>query len=121
MSYIVPQMSFVQSQTQQHAVDRTTPSRDAAGVVTVFVRGEIDLSTATSLEHDLRSAHREVPREMVLDLSELTFMDSVGVHLLLDAYARATEAGYEFRLRHVPTQAQRLFSLAGCPSFAVSV
>ena len=113
-------MSFAESRTQQQADDGATPSGSDARVVTVFARGEIDLATAHSLEHDLRSAHREVPQEMVLDLAEVTFMDSTGVHLLLDAYERAMEGGYQIRLRHVPAQTQRLFSLAGFASPAPS-
>jgi anti-sigma B factor antagonist len=114
-------VSFAKPHTQRHASDDPSSSRTDAGVVTVFARGEIDLATAPSLERDLCSAHREVTQEMVLDLAEVTFMDSVGVHLLLDAYERAMGGGYQFRLRHVPAQTQRLFSLAGFASLTSSV
>jgi anti-anti-sigma factor len=81
--------------------------------VTVFARGEIDVVTAPALDQDLRVAHGDVADEVVLDLGGVTFMDSAGIHLLLDARQRAANGGYRFRLRHVPEQTLRLFSLAG--------
>jgi anti-sigma B factor antagonist len=90
-------------------------SRDepSDGVVTVFVRGEIDLATAPGLERDLRAADRDGVREMVVDLGSVTFMDSTGIYLLLDARERAARRGCRIRLRDVPAQTRRLLEMAG--------
>ena len=53
----------------------------------VRVTGELDIATAPILEHTLRAAEQRAAR-IVLDLRELAFMDSCGVHVILDAAAR---------------------------------
>ncbi|HET9124680.1 MAG TPA: STAS domain-containing protein [Solirubrobacteraceae bacterium] len=91
------------------------PAMDGIGAraVTVFARGEIDVLTAPALDQDLRGAHSDATEAVVLDLEGVTFMDSAGIHLLLDAQQRASSGGYRFGLRHVPAQTRRLFNLAG--------
>lgn len=87
-------------------------------VVTVFACGEIDVASGPALEQRLRDAHRETEHEMVLDLEAVTFMDSTGIHLVLNAQERAATSGYRLRLRHIPDQTRRLFNLAGLSPLA---
>jgi len=61
--------------------------------VHVVLDGELDLSTAQRLEDDLRRVEAEGPHVIVLDLQQLTFMDSTGLRLLIMADARAREDG----------------------------
>ena len=53
--------------------------------VVVKVRGELDAVTARQLSVEL--AARDNSRDLVIDLSELTFVDSSGVHVLAHACA----------------------------------
>ena len=67
------------------------------GRVRFVPRGELDLATAPELERRLLEALRE--REtVVLDLRELTFMDSTGVRTIVAAHQTARDAGVELRL-----------------------
>src|SRR5919107_116690 len=51
--------------------------------VEVFAaRGEIDISTATRFVDALRPTLRQGSGDVVIDLADVTFMDSTGVHLL---------------------------------------
>ena len=61
--------------------------------VHVTLTGELDISTATRLEDDLRRVEAGGPQLLVLDLSRLDFRDSTGLRLLIGADARAREAG----------------------------
>jgi anti-sigma B factor antagonist len=61
--------------------------------VSVTLRGELDISTAPRLEADLRRAEAGSARVIVLDLSQLDFMDSTGLRLLIAADARARDDG----------------------------
>jgi anti-sigma B factor antagonist len=79
----------------------------------VFVSGDIDLASAPGLAQELRDAEGDADPEIVLDLSGVTFMDSTGLHVLLDAQERATGRGYMLRFRDVPAQTQRLLDLTG--------
>ena len=58
-----------------------TVAHDAQGGSRVTLRGELDLGSAPQLEQALAATNGRV----VLDLSGLTFMDSTGVRLLLEA------------------------------------
>jgi len=55
------------------------------GCAVVVAAGEIDLTTAPALRHVLDAASREATR-VVLDFSLVTFIDSSGLAVLLDAY-----------------------------------
>ena len=60
-------------------------SPDPRGGERVALRGELDLATAGRLEGALSEASSPV----VLDLTGLTFMDSTGVRVLLEAAERS--------------------------------
>ena len=86
--------------------------RNDANGVTLTVRGEIDLASAPALERELRDAETRA-RRVVLDLADLAFIDSTGIHVLIDAQGRADIDGHQLVLTHVPAHARRLFSLTG--------
>jgi anti-anti-sigma factor len=87
----------------QIAVERTGTT------VRISARGEIDLSTA----HRLREqARREIAADgeiILLDLSDVSFIDSTGLHAIVDAVDQAPQ-----RMRVLPSEtALRLFTLTG--------
>jgi len=59
-----------------------TVARDDRGARRITLRGELDLATVPRLEHALANAGEDV---VVIDLRGLTFMDSTGVRVLLEA------------------------------------
>jgi anti-sigma B factor antagonist len=61
-----------------------TVAYDAAGTRRLTLRGELDLGSAARLEQALADSDGEV----LLDLRGLTFMDSTGVRVLLEAAAQ---------------------------------
>ena len=78
----------------------------------IVLSGELDLSTASSVEAELASAERERPPLMVLDLRELQFMDSTGLRLLLAADGRARRQDRRLVLVQGPENVQRVFRIA---------
>ena len=66
------------------------------GSTRVAAHGELDLSSVDVLRGALDEAVRLGGREIVLDLSGLTFIDSTGLHLLIERDAAACRAGYAF-------------------------
>jgi anti-sigma B factor antagonist len=75
--------------------------------------GELDLASAPVLDGRLREALSHEPRALEIDLSGLTFMDSSGVHLLLQWHTTTAESGIEFSLSGASVLLQRLFALTG--------
>jgi anti-sigma B factor antagonist len=75
------------------------------GRVVLRARGELDLSTAPTLEHALDSLGKG-PSEGLLDMTAVSFMDSSGLRLLIIAAERARDQGR--RLSIVPSRAVSL-------------
>ncbi|MEV8100738.1 STAS domain-containing protein [Kitasatospora sp. NPDC085879] len=78
----------------------------------VRARGEIDLHTAPSLRRAL-SAALESHRAVVLDLSEVTFMDCAGLGVLVRARNQAGRCGARLLLRGAGRCVVRLLRLTG--------
>ena len=87
-------------------------SRTGRSIV-VILHGELDLFSRPHLERELKRVERDGVERMVVDLSQLDFMDGAGMHALLGAQRRATAAGRQFLLRRGPREVHRLFVLAG--------
>jgi anti-sigma B factor antagonist len=90
---------------------RTDLERHGTTIV-VVASGEIDLSSAdrlnAQLTHLLRSSSR-----IVLDLRRVDFLDSTGLHCMLDIDLASHDAGVEFVLIPGPEHVQRLFRVTG--------
>jgi anti-anti-sigma factor len=73
--------------------------------------GELDSSNvahvADRLEEELRGAD-----ELTLDVSELTFMDSQGLHMLIKLGEAAAQKGSAVRLFNCAPQVKRLLDVA---------
>ncbi|GAA2837034.1 hypothetical protein GCM10010441_71790 [Kitasatospora paracochleata] len=80
--------------------------------IVVRANGEIDLDTATSLRRALAAA-LESHREVVLDLSEVTFMDCAGLGALVRARNQADRCGARLVLRGAGHRVVRLLKLTG--------
>jgi anti-anti-sigma factor len=104
--------------------DSNTGSSDLAGKpleieteregdsITIALSGEMDVSTVQRLDLAIRRAEEADVGRIVLDLSELAFLDSTGLSVLLKAGARHRENGN--RLRFIPSNhdaVQRVIAL----------
>lgn len=66
----------------------TTSVANRNGVVVVTVGGEIDLSTAPTFESAIATALVDTPTVLVVELSAVEFMASVGLRILAAARER---------------------------------
>ncbi|WP_329493589.1 STAS domain-containing protein [Kitasatospora herbaricolor] len=81
-------------------------------VAVVRAHGDIDLDTAPALHRRLEAALRE-HRDVVLDLSQVTFMDCAGLGVLVDARDQADRHGGHLVLRAVGPDVLRLLRITG--------
>ena len=81
------------------------------GRYVVAAAGDVDASTSKRLEEALKTAEASDARRIVLDLSEVTFLDSTGLDLLLRAQARSRADSNRLRLVRGPRRVQRVFEL----------
>ena len=76
----------------------------------VHVGGELDIATRPQLERTLDESQA---RLVVLDLRELAFIDSCGMHAIVSAGIRARKAGRRLVLVRVPSNVDRMLTLTG--------
>ena len=86
---------------------------DRDGVPYLELVGELDLSTAGPFKLRLELAERDEPETIVVDLRRVTFMDSIGLGILLAHRLRARQAGRRLALVQGPPQVQELLRLTG--------
>lgn len=70
------------------SVDQRTAERDGQGTALLTVSGDIDLATAPALLEVLLPVLQRETGPVVIDLSAVPFMDSSGVHVLVDTLRR---------------------------------
>jgi anti-sigma B factor antagonist len=82
--------------------------------LTVVVAGELDIATAPRFSACLRELlHRDCPRELVVNLSGVTFMDATGLRALTDLRRRAEQRESALVLEGVPPRVHRVLELIG--------
>lgn len=73
--------------------------------------GELDMSSTPALRHELEVARVEAVTAL-LDMAEVTFIDSTGLHLLLDASRSAERTDWSFFIVRPSTAVQRLIDVS---------
>jgi anti-sigma B factor antagonist len=86
--------------------------------ITVSLSGELDLSSAPALRELLAGAFQDDgPRRIVLDLSDLIYLDSTGLSIFVSAHKRASASGVEFCLANPNPSVARLFKITALDHF----
>jgi anti-sigma B factor antagonist len=84
------------------------------GVVGARVSGEIDPATAPALAGELRALiFTGAPRELVVDLSGVTFIDSTGLRAVIDIHNLMRDRGGVLVLENLSGKARRLLEITG--------
>ena len=85
---------------------------DRDGTITfVRARGEIDAFTAADLGSCFEKALASAPSQVVIDLSEVTFMDGAGLRLLERFQQECRDRGLRLGLAKPAPQIRRLLEL----------
>ena len=82
-------------------------------MVRLALAGEFDLSNAPQVEEALKEIDDESPALLVLDLRELTFMDSTGLRVMVAADARARDNSRRLAVVQGPEPVHRVFRITG--------
>ena len=84
------------------------------GHLTVALTGEIDHTCAKGYISAIAAKiEAYTPEECVLDFSEVTFVDSSGIAVLLRIYRRVREIDGRVTVRGTPEQAMKVLKAAG--------
>jgi anti-anti-sigma factor len=79
----------------------------------ITLTGELDLAGVDRVTQELLQAEATDVSEVVLDLEELTFIDSSGIAVILAADARSRADGERLRLNGGSAHVRRVFELSG--------
>ncbi len=91
-----------------------TTRRQADGAIVVDVRGTLDAATVDALRETLVSTlGSQRPTSMIVDLTFVTFMDSMGIGALVAGYNAAREIGTRFLLRNPSEFVHRQLRVTG--------
>jgi anti-anti-sigma factor len=80
----------------------------------VFLKGDLDLSTAPQLAQCLKDRSSQ---SVALDFSDVTFIDTSAIGVLVDAYNRAVDEGGSLDLHGVQSAQMTAFRLAGVANY----
>jgi anti-sigma B factor antagonist len=75
--------------------------------------GDVDAYTAPELRAELREATDGGVRVVVVDLADVTFIDSAGLGALVGAHRRMLESDGHLRIVRPPPLVSRAFELTG--------
>jgi len=82
--------------------------------LTVYLSGELDHCSALPIRTELdRLIADPTLRQMTLDLTALTFMDSSGIGVILGRYRTLAARGGGITVRGMNAQINRVFQLSG--------
>lgn len=88
--------------------------------VFAYLKGEIDHHTAPEIRETIDEALSlsETAELLVLDFSEVSFMDSSGVGLVMGRYRYATTLGKKIRVDNLDDRNYKIMQMSGIPRIA---
>jgi anti-sigma B factor antagonist len=98
---------FVKSQSFDISVARNEHSK------IVRLSGEIDFAASLDLDPVLSDIIDEDDCELMLDMANVTFIDSEGIRLLLKIFSKMRQADRQVRVVNCSGQVMRVMKLAG--------
>ena len=86
---------------------------ESTGTVTVIIPlGDIDLSKSSDLRNALQLVLKENPSKIIVDLSQVPYMDSSGVATLIEGLQLSQQSNIEFVLCALTEGVQSIIELA---------
>jgi stage II sporulation protein AA (anti-sigma F factor antagonist) len=92
------------------SVEVSLPGEDVA---LVTVKGYLDVDTATEFQHHLANQLHHGRRHFLLDLTDVPFMDSSGMNIILRVYQEARELPGSVHIISPTPAVRRILDLTG--------
>lgn len=88
-------------------------------VLTVYLQGEIDHHSAKGIREEIDVAVEfNMPSLLIIDFSEVTFMDSSGIGLVMGRFRNLQKSGAKLNLSNLPSNIYKVMKLAGIDRLA---
>lgn len=79
----------------------------------IYIAGEIDTFTATKLREELEAIEIADELEVILDLSNIQYIDSTGLGILVAFYKKTVKLNVHLKLVGLSKRLERLFEITG--------
>jgi anti-sigma B factor antagonist len=86
---------------------------DRSDGIHVELTGELDISSASSVESRLIEIEEREPERLILDLRRVNFIDSTGLSMIINADGRAKKAGRRLTIVSGEGVPQRILRTVG--------
>ena len=91
--------------------DLSIGKANVPGSVVVTVRGDLDAASAPRLKDALHDLREDVDRDVIVDVEGLTFIDSSGVYVLIQALKSMSTEGRHLTLRGADSGAYKVLDV----------
>jgi anti-sigma B factor antagonist len=95
---------------QTAAISDSMPKKTRPNVLPL--EGEIDLHVSPEVAGSLRTLIANKPEVLVVDLAKVTYMDSSGLAVLIDAMQHVQEYGGKFAIAGAQESVRHIFEIA---------
>lgn len=79
----------------------------------IAIKGEIDIYSAPGFKQSLTESIKDVDGDIILDCTDLSYIDSMGLGILVGALKRVREKGHNIIIRHPKNTVRKLFKITG--------
>ena len=88
-------------------------------VLTAYLSGEIDHHTAVGMRTQIDlNIEKYMPEAVMLDFSDVSFMDSSGIGLVMGRYKLLKQTGAELHIINASAQISKVMHIAGLDKLA---
>ncbi|MDR0569781.1 MAG: STAS domain-containing protein [Clostridiales Family XIII bacterium] len=77
----------------------------------VKLRGDVDIANAADFRAALREAYFEKPADIIIDASELSYIDSTGLGVIIGAYGRMRDKGHGILIENPKANVKKLLNI----------
>src|SRR2546423_1905697 len=101
--------------TTKPPISRPMPQKEQPNVLPL--EGEIDLHVSPEVAESLRTITANKPKQVVVDLTKVTYLDSSGLAVLINAMQDVKKYGGKLTLSGINTNVRSIFEMARLDQF----
>lgn len=90
---------------------------ESDGQYRLKLSGELDLAVVPQLQAAVEPVLRRTDMELILDLEDLTYIDSTGIGIIVSILKTRDSVKAPFYVRNIPPSVRRLFDMTGLTGY----
>ena len=91
--------------------------QDKNGVTVFVLEGRVDSGGSVEMDETLQAAVAQGKKKLVLDMAQVTYINSAGLRTLADVLTQSRNTGGDLRLVALNPKVERVFKIIGFDKF----